>query len=216
MKSIYRFATMLLLMFAVSVCGFAQRRAARPATTTQNLVRGMTGPISSDAQWSNFSAMNLIPGSALYSLTSSSTVLYLGFTAGTTADIGHAVLYTTARGSLKITAVTPVKLGGVSNPSINLSNTSVCPVQPLSVTNPCVVRFDPIALALSPASDYYLMVYFTNDTNNVAVAAAQATNLQTSLSGSFFGGDSTNLAVGQTLPGIANREANFLMYVMNN
>ena len=50
------------------------------------------------------------------------TVLYIGFTGGTEADIGNMVLYTTKRGNSKITAATPVKLKGASNPIISLTN----------------------------------------------------------------------------------------------
>ena len=39
--------------------------------------------------------------------TSHQTVFYIGFTAGATADVNNMVLYTTARGSATITAVTP-------------------------------------------------------------------------------------------------------------
>ena len=45
------------------------------------------------------------------------------------------VFYTTARASNLITAFKKVTLGGKANPSINLASTSVCPVQPVSVTN---------------------------------------------------------------------------------
>jgi hypothetical protein len=125
------------------------------------------------------------------------------------------VVYTTARGSLTITAVTPVKLGGVSNPSILLSNTSVCPVAP-SAGTPCIVRFDPTTLTMSPASDYYLAVYFTNDTNNSGISGTYPQGYQTSLVGTYYGGNYTTLTVGQSIPTVANGGPVFLMYVMNN
>jgi hypothetical protein len=205
------------MLFAVTVCGFSQQgTSVKPLTATQNLVRGVIGPPGNNSQWSNYSVFNLVPGSALYPITSATTVFYFGFTAGTTADIGNMVVYTTPRGSLTISAVTPVKLGGVSNPSIQLSNTSVCPVAP-SQTTPCIVRFDPTALALSPASDYYFAVYFTNDANNTNIAGTQPSRSQTSLLGTYFGGtDYTHLTAGQSIPGVANSGPTFLMYVMNN
>jgi hypothetical protein len=125
------------------------------------------------------------------------------------------VVYTTTRGSLTITAVTPVTLGGSSSPSIMLSNTSVCPVAPSS-TAPCIVRFDPTSLALSPANDYYFAVYLTNNSNNSAIAGTQPGNNQTSLAGTYFGSDYSRLTTGQSIPGVANRSPTFLMYVMNN
>jgi hypothetical protein len=219
MKTICKIATLTLMTLAVTVYGFSQKPAKQtPATTTQNLVLGVLAPFQSNNSWANYSLWNLIPGSALYPVTSSTAVFYFGFSAGTTADISNMVLYTTAHGSLTVTAVKPVTLGGISNPSINLANTSVCPIQPVSATNPCVVKFDPVSIALSPASDYYLTVYFTNDTNNQSIGAVQPAGLPVSLSSSFAGGtDETHLAVGQSLPGTTNgRPSYFLMYVMNN
>jgi len=211
---VYKFVTMALLLFALTATGVAQDS---PAATPQNLVRGVGGPVGTSPSWANYSLINEIPGGGLFPITSSTTVFYFGFTAGATADISNMVLYTTARGSQKITAVTPVTLGGVSNPSIKLSNTSVCPVQPLSTGSPCVVRFDPVSITLSPANDYYFTVFFTNDSNNSSIAGAVPVVTGQSLSGVFSGGvDDTHLAVGQSLPLLTSSNPYFLMYVMTN
>jgi hypothetical protein len=217
MKTVCKVATLTLIIFAVSVYGFSQMGAPqKPATATQNLVRGVIGAAGSNSDWSNYSVFNLIPGSALFPISSSTTVFYFGFTAGTEADIGNMVVYTTPRGSLTISATTPVKYGGASDPSIQLGNTSVCPVAP-SQTTPCIVRFDPTTLALSPASDYYFAVYYTSGTNNRNIAGTQPGNNQSSLAATYFGGtDYTHLTVGESIPGVANRSPSFLMYVMNN
>jgi hypothetical protein len=217
MKIVCKFATLTLMMFAVAVCGFSQRISSqKPPTATQNLIRGVIGAPGTDGEWSNYSVFNVVPGSGLFPITSSATVFYFGFTAGTEADIGNMVVYTTARGSLTITAVTPVTLGGISNPSILLSNISVCPVAP-SQNTPCIVRFDPTTLTLSPASDDYFAVYYVADTNNSNIAGTSPNQNQTSLAGNYFGGtDYTHLTVGQSIPGAANRGPSFLMYVMNN
>jgi hypothetical protein len=216
MKLLCKSAT-TLMMCAVSAYGFSQTVGEPPrGTTKENLVRGVIGPASTNSSWSNYSVFNLIPGSALFPVSSSTTVFYFGFTGGTEADIGNMVVYTTPRGSLTISAVTKVTLGGVTHPSIEIGETSVCPVAPSAAT-PCIVRFDPVALALSPASDYYFAVYFTNDTNNTNIAGTQPSNNQTSLVGTYFGGtDFTELTVGESIPGVANRGPSFLMYVMNN
>jgi hypothetical protein len=211
---VYKFVTLILLLPALAAIGFAQNN---PDATPQNLVRGVVGPVSSSGNWANYSLINEIPGAGLFPITSSTTVFYFGFTAGTTADISNMVLYTTARGSQKITAVTPVTLGGVSNPSIKLSNTSVCPVQPLSTSNPCIVRFDPVAITLATSSDCYLAVYFANDSNNSSIGGAVATAGGQSLSGQYVSGvDETHLAVGQSIPLSTSRQPYFLMYVTNN
>ena len=146
-------------------------------------------------------------------------MFYYGFTAGSQADITNMVLYTTARGSSTITAVTPVKYGGVSNPSIVLSNTSVCPVQPLSTGSPCFVRFDPLTLTLSALNDYYLVVYFTpSDSNNSSIGATVPQYLRSSLQGWYIGNvDETQLTVGQSIPsGNNGNQPYFLMFVMTN
>jgi hypothetical protein len=217
MRNVCKFATLAIAMFAISTFGFSQS-AVRPKqqVTTQNLVRGVFGPVGSDSSWANYSVFNIIPGSALFPITSTTTVFSLGFTAGTEADISNMVVYTTARGSLTITAVTPVKLGGASNPSIHLSSTSVCPTAPSAAT-PCIVKLDSATLTLSPANDYYLTIFFTNNSNNSSIAATQPSGAQSSLSCFFIGGtDETQLKVGQAIPGTGNREPNFLMYVTNN
>ncbi len=215
-----KIATLTLMTLAVTTYGFSQKPAKQsPTTTTQNLVRGVLAPFQTNNEWAGYSLLNQIPGSAVYAGASSSTVFYWGFAAGTTADISNMVLYTTAHGSLTITAVKPVTLGGISNPSISLTNTSICPVQPVSTTAPCVVKFDPVSITLSPASDYYLTVYFTNDTNNQTIGGVYPSLPYGSvLSSTFVGGtDSTHLTVGQSLPSTTNgRPSYFLMYVMNN
>lgn len=217
MKTVHKFVTLTLVLLALSAAGFSQAATGEtPLVTTQNLVRGVIGSPGSNNSWANFSVLDVIPGSGLFPITSASTVFYYGFTAGTQADISNMVVYTTARGSLTITAVTPVTLGGVSNPSINLASTGVCPVPP-SVTTPCIVRFDPTTLTMSPGNDYYFMVYFANDSNNSGLGATQANNPQQStVAGTYFGGDFSHLTVGQSIPGKPNGGATFLMYVMNN
>jgi len=213
MKSLSRFFS-LAALFSVVLAGLPGNSFAAAA---KNLVAGVAGPVTSNTLWNGYSALNTIYGSSLYT-TNASTVFYLGFVGGSTVDISNMVVYkTTARGSLKIASVTPVKLGGVSNPSINLTSTSVCPVQPVSVTNPCIVRLDPTVLALSPLNDYTLAVFFTNDSNNQTTSSAVGSTYPTSLTGGFLNGDETQLTVGQSLPALnGTGHTYFLMYVMTN
>jgi hypothetical protein len=159
-----------LLMSAIAIACLANTAVAqqRPATAPINLVAGVGGPVSSSNQWSDYSALNLIAGAFTFPAvaTVKTAVLYIGFTGGTEADIGNMALYTTKRGNSKITAVTPVKLKGVSDPIISLTNKKVCPNQPISVTNPCVVRLDPMTLTLSTLSDYYFVMFLSTSNNN--------------------------------------------------
>ncbi len=220
MKDI-RLSMRTVLIFAVAFACFAKTSVAQqpPAGAPINLVAGVGGPVSSSNQWENYSALNLIAGAFIFPAVAGvkTTVLYIGFTAGTEADIGNMVLYTTKRGNYKISAVTPVKLKGVSNPIISLTNKKVCPVQPISITNPCVIRLDPIKLTPTTLSDYYFVMYFANNSNNESVGAANAQYPITSLTGWFLTGDQTQLTVGNSIPsGYTGTHPYFLMYVMNN
>jgi hypothetical protein len=216
MKTVSRFAVFTLLLFAVAYGSAGEKKTTPPV----NLVRGAVGPFGTNSDWANWSSVTLIPGASLIPVTSSQTVLYLGFAGGSEADITNMVLYTTARGSLTITAVTQVTLGGVSNPSIVLSNTSVCPNQPLSVNNVCVVRLDPTALALSATNDYYFAVFFTNDSNNASLVST-ADEFPFSALENWYGYSSgtnyTTFTVGQSLPNNTFHSTPFvLMYVMSD
>ena len=209
------------LLIALALASLVNTVAAQqgPAAAPINLVAGVGGPVSSSNQWEDYSALNLIAGAFIFPAVASTktTVLYIGFTAGTEADIGNVVLYTTKRGSYKITAVRPVKLKGASNPIISLTNTKVCPNQPISVTNPCVIRLDPMTLTLSTLSDYYFVMYLGHNTNNQTVGAANAQYPITSLTGWFLGGDQTQLKVGNSIPsGYNGTHPYFLLYVMSN
>lgn len=215
--------TSILLMFAVALGCVANTAAAqqRPSTATApiNLVAGVGGPVSTSSEWSDYSALNLVAGAFIFPAVASvkTTVLYIGFTAGTEADIGNMVLYSTKRGNYKITALNPVKFNGASNPIISLTSKKVCPSQPLSVTNPCVIRLDPIALTPSTLSDYYFVMYLSTSTNNETVGAANAQFPITSLTGWFLSGDQTRLKVGQSIPsGYGGSHPFFLLYVMSN
>jgi hypothetical protein len=210
-----------LLMSVIATAFLANTAVAqqRPATAPINLVAGVGGPVSSSNQWSDYSALNLIAGAFIFPAVASvkTTVLYIGFTAGTEADIGNMVLYTTKRGNSKIAAVTPVKLKGVSDPIISLTNKKVCPTQPVSVTNPCVIRLDPMALTLSTLSDYYFVMYLSTSNNNATLGAANAQYPITSLTGWYLSGDQTRLTVGSSIPsGYSGSHPYFLLYVMSN
>jgi hypothetical protein len=208
-QTLFKSSVATLLMFLLIAQSFA-------ATPLSNLVVGV-GPISEASNWSGFSALNLIPGSSILPVTSTTVVLYVGFTGGTQADIGNMVLYkTTGRGLTKISSVTPVKLGGVSNPSIVLTDTNVCPVQPVSLTNPCIVRLDPITLTLSVTSDYWFVMFLTADSNNSSLFAPTNEFPSPSLTGFFEGVDDTRLTPGQSVPNSNSGQSYFLIAVMNN
>jgi hypothetical protein len=213
--------TPILLVIAIVLASLAGTAVAQqlPATAPINLVAGVGGPVATSSQWENYSALNLIAGAFIFPAVAQvkTTALYIGFTAGTEGDIGNMVLYTTKRGSPKITAVTPVKLKGVSNPIISLTNKKVCPTQPISVNNPCVIRLDPMTLTLSTLSDYYFVMYLNTNANNETVGAANAQYPITSLTGWYETGDQTQLKVGNSIPsGYSGSHPYFLLYVMSN
>src|SRR5271155_2435605 len=165
MKTFYRLATFALMM-SMSVLAASAFAQNRQATVLSNITEGQgTITSSGNPQWDGMPELVLIPGASLMG-SAASTVLYIGFTGGAEADIDNMVLYTTARNANEITATKKVTLGKLANPSINLTSTSVCPVQPVSATNPCIIALDKISGALSPLDDYYFAIYFTLDTNN--------------------------------------------------
>jgi hypothetical protein len=187
--------------------------AQSPAATPYNLVAGV-GPVTTEGGWTGYSALSEVSGSGLYPKTSKTTTFYIGFTGGTTAVVGNMVLYSTATRSTKIKTVVPVKLGGVSNPTIKITDTSVCPSQPVSVENPCIVRLDPLTLTLSSKSDYYLVTYFTTGTD---ISSTRGLYSNSTLTGWFVGADESQLTVGKPLPGGNNGSpAYFLIAVMSD
>jgi hypothetical protein len=213
MKKILKFATLTLVMLAIPVYGFS-------ATKPENLERGIIGPVASNVGWSGYSTLAQIPGAGLIPITSTQTVFYLGFTAGTQVDINNMTLYTVARGTSTITASTPVKLGGASAPSIDLASATVCPVVEISNFNPCIVRLDPTPIVLSALNDYYLVVYFTSsDTNDASVGLTEPSFTSSSLRGSYQTGDDSRFAVGASIPiALSSFTAQpfMLMYVMSD
>jgi hypothetical protein len=212
MKFTFKWAALALMMSAASTPTFATAKA-------ENLVRGIVGPVGSSLDWAGYSVISLIPGAGLIPVASKQAVLYLGFTAGTQADISAMVLYTTAHGSPTIKAVTPVTYGGSSSPSIDLATAKGCIVE-ISAYNPCIVRLDPVPVTPSALDDYYLVVYFTTpDANNDVLGVTQPSWGQTSLRGTYETGNSlTTLAVGGSIPAtVSFANAPFLlMYVMTD
>jgi len=203
MKNLALSSPSMVLAAVLSIFAGAHWSGAQqpPTAAPTNLVPGI-GPLllpGGSSSWTGISLVENIPGTSLYPVKSDRTVLYIGFTAGTTVDLGNMVLYTTAGEHDTITAVTPVKLHGRSDPSISLNDTRVCPIQPLSGTNPCIIRLDPIDLSLSPRNDYYFTVYFAKTDDNTHVARPRA------FIGSLTGGEDvgkydTQLGVGGTVP----------------
>jgi hypothetical protein len=217
MKTFYKLATFVLTMTALTASVFAQEPAPA-ATVLANLTEGQ-GIIASSGNpsWDGLSELVLIPGASLMGASSTTTALYLGFTGGSEADIGNMVLYEVPRNGSTVEKITKVELGGTQSPSIVLTNTSVCPVQPVSVTNPCIVRLDTVKLALSPLYDYYFAVYFTLDTNNEKISGVGETASPGALSGWYLYGDQTRIGAKGALP--VNEDSDqppfFLAYVTN-
>jgi hypothetical protein len=207
---IYKTAACVLTMVGLLAQGFGA--TPKPA----NLVVG-TGPVTDVPGWSGYSALNLIPATSVLPVSSTTTVFYLAFTSGSQADISNMVVYTTkGPNNATISAVTAVKLGGISNPSIVLTNTSVCPVQPVSVTNPCIVRLDPTTLSLNSSHDYWFVAYFTGDSNNGNLGGASSAFPNPSITGAFEAQDDSHLTVGQSVPALNGGHSYFLLAVMNN
>jgi hypothetical protein len=216
MKTFYKLATFTLMMTVLAVSAFAQEQALTAALA--NLTEGQ-GSITSNGNqsWDGLSEFVLIPGASLMGVSSTTTALYIGFTGGSEADIGNMVLYEVPRNGSTVLKVTKVTLGLISSPSINLTSTSVCPVQPVSVTNPCIVRLDTVKLPLSPLDDYYFTIYFTLDTNNQKISGVGQTGSPGALSGWYLYGDQTRIGLKGALPTNENNDQPpfFLAYITN-
>jgi hypothetical protein len=214
MKTFYKLATLSLIM-VLAASAFAQEQAL--VTALANLTEGQEIIASSgNPSWDGLSEFVLIPGASLMG-ASTTTALYLGFTGGSQADIGNMVLYKVPRNGSTVLAVTKVTLGAISNPMINLTSTSVCPTQPVSATNPCIVRLDTVKTALSPLYDYYFTIYFTLDLNNEHISGLGQTSFDGSLSGWYLYGDQTRIGVKGALPTNENSDQPpfFLAYITN-
>src|ERR1700684_3907611 len=101
MKTIYKLATLTLMMLAASLYGFSQKPPK--ASGPENLERGIIGPVTSNGSWSGYSTLALIPGAGLIPVTNTNTVLFIGFTAGADADIGNMGLSPTTWGTSTFT-----------------------------------------------------------------------------------------------------------------
>jgi hypothetical protein len=213
MKTFQPLATFVLIMSVLAASAFAQVPAAALANVTEG--QG-TITSSSNPQWDGMSELVLIPGASMLGAAPSSMALYLGFTGGSEADIGNMVLYTTLRGGTAITATKKLTLNKSADPSINLTSTSVCPIQPVSATNPCIIRLDTVTGKLSPLNDYYFAVYFTLDTNNEKISGAGLSPAPGALTGWYLYGDQTRVGKDGALPSGYNGQAPFfLLYVAN-
>jgi hypothetical protein len=189
-NTILKLTTVSLFTLAIVTHGFA---------APKNLVAGV-GPLTSVTNWEGETAISVLSGASLFPTTSKTTAFYIAFTGGTAADISNMVLYQTDARDPKITAVTPITLNGASNPSINLTDTAVCPDQPVSETAPCIIELDKLTLQLATASDYYLEIYFTNpSSNNHNLSLAKPRFFGTSLTGFEVFKDDTKRVVGDTL-----------------
>jgi hypothetical protein len=218
MKTFDKLATLALTTCILAACALAQAPEQVPPTAAlANLTEGQ-GIITSSGnpQWDGLSELVLIPGASLMGASSATTALYLGFTGGSTVDIDNMVLYTTARNGSVITATKKLTLNKLSNPSIVLTSKTNCPVQPVSVTNPCIVRLDTVTGPLSPLNDYYFVVYFTLDSNNQAISGAGISSDAGSLTGWSLYGDWTRIGKEGAMPtGNTGQGPFFLLYVTN-
>jgi hypothetical protein len=187
------------------------------AATLVNVTEGQGNATSSaNPSWDGLSELVLIPGASLIGPSSTTTAIYLGFTGGSTVNVGNMVLYATPRNGSTVVGVTNVTLGASQSPTIHLTSKSVCPVAP-SPTSPCIVRLDTVNLALSPLKDYYFAIYFTLDTNNQLIAGMGQSTARGALSGFNLYGDQTRVGVDGALPTFENSDAApfFVAYVAN-
>jgi|ERR1700722_8911904 hypothetical protein len=218
MKTFYQLATLVLtsaLMIFVLAAGASGQIAETAALANLTEGQGLIASAGNPA-WDGMSELVLIPGASLMGASSATTILTLGFTGGSTVDIDNMVLYTTPRNGSMITAIKKLTLNKLSNPSIQLTSKTVCPTQPVSATNPCIIKLDKVTGALSPLDDYYFVIYFTLDPNNQSVTGLGQAQSYGALSGWFLYGDETRIGKDGALPtGNAGQAPFFLLSVTN-
>jgi hypothetical protein len=203
--------------FTVAQDGAASQRKAAPLTTVlSNLTEGAAGAPGNSTDWEGWSEIDYIPGAALFGVDSTDSYLTIGFSAGSTVNITSMVLYTTARASNVVTKVTKVTYLKKANPVIDLTSTTNCPTQPVSATNPCLIKLDKAAVEMIATNDYYFAIYFTSDSGNNSMRGAGGSNQSGALMGWQIDGDDGLIPVGGTIP-VGNQGAAplFLMYLTN-
>lgn len=224
MKIIGKFATLALTLVLAASFAIAQDSTGTPTqgsprTTTvlSNLTEGASQTPGNSSDWEGWSEIDYIPGASLFGVSGTATYVTLGFSAGSTVDINSMVLYTTVRGSNVVTKVNKLTYGGKANPSINLTSTTICPVQPVSAANPCFIKLTKVALALIPSNDYYFAIYFTSDSNNNSMRGAGSPGDQSGAITSWqIDGSDGLIPVGGTVPvGDSGAAPLFLMYLTN-
>jgi hypothetical protein len=226
MKNIGKFATLALMLVVMAAFAVAQDRAStgteprvstRTTTVLSNLTEGAPAVPGNGSDWEGWSEIDYIPGASLFGVTTKDSYFTLGFSGGSTVDINSMVLYTTARGSNVVTKVTKLTYLSKANPSINLTSTSNCPVQPVSAANPCFIKLTKAAIELIPTNDYYFAIYFTSDSNNNSMRGAGSTSDQAGAITSWqIDGSDGLIPVGGTVPvGDGGGAPLFLMYLTN-
>jgi|ERR1700691_486292 hypothetical protein len=215
MNTVFRLATFPLTVTLLLAIALSPEHAR--AATAVNLTEGQ-GTVANvnNPSWDGLSELVLIPGASLLT-PSTTTALYIGFTGGSTVDVGNMVVYETPRNGSTVLKVTHVTLGGTGSPSIDLTSTSVCPVQPVSVSNPCIVRLDTLSLDMTTLDDYYFAIYFTLDTNNESITGVGQSAAPGALSGFHLYGDQTRIGKSGAIPIEENTDQApfFLAYIMN-
>jgi hypothetical protein len=216
MITVRKIAICILAMAAIVAYSAAQ---SGQATVLSNMTEGQGYLPGNSSQWDGWSEIDLIPGGALFDVSTKTIVLTLGFSGGSTANIENMVLYTTARATNVVTNITKVTLDKKANPIIDLASSTTCPVQPVSTTNPCFVKLDPTKVTLSTLDDYYFVVYFTSDSSNETMRGAgsgASSVAQGALSGWQIDGDDSRIPLQGFIPEGYNGSAPvFLSYVTN-
>jgi len=180
-------------------------------TTTQNLVRGVFGPVGNNTNWSNYTVVNLVPFGALPDHQHNHRLL-LDSRLEPNGRRQYGCLHDSARQLDHQRGYTRYARRHLQS-SIVLSNVFVCPVAP-STTTPCIVRFDPRRSHFA-GERLLLCGGFRERHQQYDHRWCTANPPQSSLR-ELLWGDQTRLTVGQSIPGHTYGGTTFLMYVMNN
>jgi hypothetical protein len=218
-----KIASFVLLLLVATTFAVAQEAVGAPAhkaapltTVLSNLTEGAAGTPGNNVDWEGWSEIDEIPGASLFGVDSTDSYFTIGFSAGSTVNITSMVVYTTARANNVVTKVTKLNYLGKANPSIDLTSTTNCPNQPVSATNPCLIKLTKAAVEMVASNDYYFAIYFTSDSENNTMRGAGGSNQSGALTGWQIDGDDGLIPVGGTIPvGDAGAAPLFLMYLTN-
>jgi len=138
MKNSCKIAALALALCGIAASAMAQGSGAQ--VVLSNIVEEQETIAAGQRKLGRLVGVSRFQAPVLLPVRPQPNFLYLGFFGGATVEYwphGSVQDGTQRHHVLSGQAVT---LGLVGNPSINLTSPSVCPIQPVSLSNPCIIK----------------------------------------------------------------------------